>query len=134
MSSALALASGVFLSLIGLVCLFQLALICGAPWGELTLAGRWRGRLPWHGRLIAAISFALLLLFAVIVSNRAGWLLTMTPAQTQIGCWLVTGYSALGLIANGFSPSPRERQLWLPVVTLMLLSSLIISLSAQATA
>ncbi|HPG60965.1 MAG TPA: hypothetical protein PK586_03090 [Casimicrobium sp.] len=42
---------------------FQIALALGAPWGELTLGGRWRGSLPLAVRLIPLLSVALLALF-----------------------------------------------------------------------
>ena len=35
---------------------FQVALVLGAPWGEFTLGGRWRGSLPGVVRLLPLLS------------------------------------------------------------------------------
>lgn len=51
----------------GAVAIFQLALVLGAPWGELTLGGRWRGRLPLKIRFIAGFSIVLLCCFSAII-------------------------------------------------------------------
>ena len=46
------IATWIYLGLSVLVLLFLAALIVGAPWGELTLGGKWRGALPMKVRLI----------------------------------------------------------------------------------
>ena len=111
------------------VALFQLALALGAPWGELTLGGRWRGRLPGAIRVMPLVSAALLAFFSAVLLARAGFgphaLEQFSPALA----WVVVAYCALGCIANTITPSRRERLLWLPVVAVMLASSLVVALS-----
>ncbi len=124
------LAAILFLALVLMVSLFQLALIFGVAWGEWTLGGRWRGRLPWSARLISAISLLLLLGFAILISVRVGWLALGSPEAVRAWCWGVVAYCGLGVVANSITRSERERKLWLPVVTLMFISSLIVNLSA----
>ena len=51
---------------------FQVALVLGAPWGALTLGGRYPGTLPPSARVIAALSATLLVAFIVIMRMRAG--------------------------------------------------------------
>ena len=108
---------------------FQGALVLGAPWGEFTLGGHYRGALPGRMRIVPAVSLALLVAFAVVVLARAalafeGW---AAPARTLI--WVVVGYSGLGVLANAVTPSRRERRLWLPVVGGMLVTSLTVALA-----
>lgn len=117
----------VFLCLALMVCLFQAALVLGAPWGVRTLGGRWVGRLPVAGRIIAALSFLLMLAFALVVCARAGWVLADWRDTARLWIWIVVAYCALGTVANAATRSRQERRTWLPVVGLMLLSSLVVA-------
>ena len=111
------------------VCLFQVALICGAPWGEITLGGRWRGALPWRVRLIPLLSILLLLAFCGVVWARAGLGFASWQGVSGSLIWVVVGYTALGVLVHIATPSPRERRIWLPVLLLMLASSGSVALS-----
>ena len=108
---------------------FQLALACGAPWGEFTLGGKYRGRLPRHIRFIPILSSVLLIGFALIVLARAGLAFATLGAASHGWIWGVVGYCALGAIANAITPSRRERAVWLPVLILMLVSSTAVGLA-----
>jgi multisubunit Na+/H+ antiporter MnhB subunit len=108
--------------------LFQLALACGVPWGEFTLGGKYRGRLPRAARVIPAVSAALILGFVLIVLARAGLAFPNVGPASQKWIWGVAGYCALGSIANAVTPSRRERALWLPVLILMLGSSIVVGM------
>lgn len=44
-----------------LVCVFQLALVFGAPWGEYTQGGQTKGKLNRAGRIGAAVSIVILI-------------------------------------------------------------------------
>lgn len=113
----------VFILLAGIVAAFQLALIAGAPWGHLTWGGRFAGPLPASMRLVAALSFCLIALFALIVAARAGLRGPAWRRRTRLPAWGVVGYCSLGVLANAVTPSPWERIVWLPVVTVMLIAS-----------
>jgi len=108
---------------------FQIALALGAPWGELTLGGRWRGSLPLVVRLIPLLSVVLLACFCAVLLARAGLALPQYGSLSRTLVWFVVGYCALGSIANAASPSKRERNLWLPVVLFMLASSLVVAMT-----
>ncbi|MCX6460819.1 MAG: hypothetical protein NTZ03_10985 [Actinobacteria bacterium] len=43
-------------ALLGLVALFQIALVAGAPWGAFTQGGQTSGTLPLAGRLLAIVA------------------------------------------------------------------------------
>ena len=111
------------------VAVFQLALVAGAPWGHLTMGGRFPGRLPSGMRGVAAFSALLLVAFAVIVASRAGLALPGTGLVAPWFVWIVVGYSMLGVLANAATPSRGERSLWLPVTIVLLASSLVVALS-----
>lgn len=119
----------VFVAATVAVVLFQVALVAGAPWGEFTLGGRYRGKLPATGRLIAAASVPLLLMFSAIILARAGLGPVGWVPSPRTLVWVVVVFSALSSLANCATPSKRERVLWLPVSLCMLTSSVAIALS-----
>lgn len=108
---------------------FQIALVLGAPWGSLTWGGRFPGVLPPGMRVVAALSAILLLGFTWIVRSRAGQFGAEALKRSRTNVWVVVVYSAIGIIANTVTPSSLERQIWLPVVTVMFVTSLHVALS-----
>lgn len=107
--------------------LFQIALVVGAPWGELTLGGKFPGKLTASLRLAAAMSGLLLTFFALVVLAKAGLIFAEWTKLSKWMIWIVVGYCALGVIANAATPSRRERILWLPVVAAMLALSIVVA-------
>ena len=107
--------------------LFQIALVVGAPWGELTLGGKFPGKLTAPLRLAAAVSGLLLTFFALVVLAKAGLIFAEWTKSSKWMIWIVVGYCALGVIANAATPSRRERILWLPVVAAMLALSIVVA-------
>lgn len=111
------------------VAAFQVALVLGAPWGELTLGGRWRGPLPARVRAVPVVSALLLLLCAAVIAARAGLAFAAIGPYAAVGAWIVVGVCALGTLANAVTPSRRERALWLPVVSPMLALAAIVAIA-----
>jgi hypothetical protein len=107
--------------------LFQMALACGAPWGEWTLGGRHHGVLPGRWRLVPVVSIVLLAAFAAVVAARAHLAFPEWHGRSMSLIWVVVAYSALGCVANAATRSPRERRLWLPVVCVMLVTSAVVA-------
>jgi len=107
-------------ALAGLVVLFQIALALGAPWGHLTMGGRWRGRLPAGGRIAALVSAAVMLGIAAVFLGLGGW----TAPPPRWAGWVVVGFLALSVVLHLITPSRAERRLWLPVVVAMLAAAL----------
>jgi uncharacterized membrane protein SirB2 len=105
---------------------FQLALACGAAWGEFTLGGKYPGQLPRRARIIPILSSVILIGFGLVVLARAGLAFANVRAASEWLIWAVIAYCVLGTIANAITPSRRERTLWLPVLVLMLASSTIV--------
>lgn len=108
---------------------FQLALAVGAPWGHLAWGGRFEGKLPGGVRAMSALSAVLLAVFAMIVATRAGVVLPGWHDASRSAVWAVVAYCALGVVANAATPSRWERIVWLPVVTLMLVTSAYVAIS-----
>ena len=106
---------------------FQVALLFGAPWGEWTMGGRVRGVLTGVWRWVPALSILILLAFIAIVAARSGLALPGLREWSNSLIWVVVAYCSLGCVANAATPSVRERRLWLPVLVLLLGSSLIVA-------
>ncbi|MDB5853933.1 MAG: hypothetical protein JWR22_1974 [Herminiimonas sp.] len=122
------IAALIFVGLATLVGVFQLALVLGAPWGEATMGGRYKGAIPRHIRVVPLASAALIFCFAVIVLTRAGLALGGFRSLSTTLIWAVVLYCSLGAFLNFVTPSKRERALWFPVVAIMLICSLIVTL------
>ena len=89
---------------------FHLGVILGAPWGALTMGGRWPGVLPPAARVLSALSGGLVLGMAAVV-----W-----RGRPRAAMWAVAALAGLAVLANAATPSPAERALWLPVTLVML--------------
>jgi len=66
-----AFAGMMFAIIIIIIVLFQMGLAIGMPWGEYAMGGYSPGRFPWKLRLLAIVQGILLIIFAVIVLDKA---------------------------------------------------------------
>jgi hypothetical protein len=123
-------AARAFLALTAVVVAFQLALAAGAPWGELTMGGAYRGRLPLPMRAVAATSAALLAGLGAVVAARAGLALPRWRPAARRLIWAVVAYMIVGVVLNAATPSPRERALWLPVTAALAACALVVARGA----
>lgn len=109
---------------------FQIALAFGVPWGSYAMGGAFPGKFPPAMRLAAVVQAVILGLMAGIVLSHAGLLLShWSQASTRL-IWAVVAFAALSIVLNAVSPSAGERRIWVPVATLLLLSSLAVALSS----
>ncbi|PXX42120.1 hypothetical protein DFR42_106300 [Undibacterium pigrum] len=113
-----------------LATLFQLCLACGAPWGSLTMGGRYPGTLPSGLRIAALFQLVLLALAGLIIFIRAGLLLPEYLDWSRMAIWAVVVFMAISSILNLITPSKWERRIWAPVVLLLLTCSVLIARSA----
>ena len=102
-----------FIFITALVIFFQLCLVFGAPWGEFTQGGRFKGALPISGRVIAALSIPLLMFMALSIASVAGFIFEW-DSWTAIATIALQGVTAL---FNWITPSRKEKLLWGPVTT-----------------
>ncbi|MBP6647886.1 MAG: hypothetical protein KA207_18660 [Burkholderiaceae bacterium] len=121
-------AARVFTWLTAIAVLFQWALAAGLPWGELAWGGAYPGVLPEAMRWASLGSGLLLMGMVWVVRVRAG----LTPSRhlpwMRKLIWCVVAYCALGVLANLATPSVWERVVWTPVVSLLLLASLVVAI------
>lgn len=114
---------------LGLLAVFQLALIAGAPLGRFAWGGQHRV-LPARLRIGSAVSLVLYALFAVIVLERAQLSdLGVNDTVITVAMWVLTGYFTLGILMNAISRSKPERFTMTPVCALLAGLCLIVALS-----
>jgi hypothetical protein len=109
---------------------FQIALALGAPWGSYAMAGAFPGRFPPRLRVAAVVQAALLAVSVAIVLARADLVLPALAEAAGWLIWVVVGVSLLSLALNAISPSAGERRIWVPVALALLVSSLVVAVTA----
>jgi hypothetical protein len=112
---------------------FQVALAAGAPWGELTMGGKFPGQLPPAMRAAALGSAVLLVAFSVVVATRAGLILPRWRRASRRLIWVVVVYAAVGVLLNAATPSARERMLWLPVALALAGCAVVVARTREST-
>lgn len=106
---------------------FQIALALGAPWGEYAMGGAVRGRFPPALRAVAVVQAVALAILALIVLGHVG----IGPLATAgMPIWVAVATSALAVLLNAASRSGGERRIWVPVSLVLLVSSLVVALTA----
>lgn len=112
------------------VVVFQLALVAGAPWGEYTMGGRNKGRLPRLLRISATVSAVIMLAQAGHYLAQAGVLPPLLdPRGSNVVNWIWFGFSIAGLIVNSISRSKKERNTWVPVLLASAACTLLVALN-----
>lgn len=104
-----------------IVCIFQLALVLGAPLGEYTQGGATKGKLTNSGRVGAGISIIILLVMsqAVLAIHGQGLFLGLPSLLIEVLKWATFGYSILGVLLNWATRSKKERLIWGPFATVL---------------
>ncbi len=129
-SDAVVVAAIAYALATALVVGFQVALALGAPWGEYAMGGAFPGRFPPAMRVAAVVQGLVLAALAVVVLSRAGLVAPSFVRDLPGLAWLPVAVSAVSVVMNAASRSPRERRLWVPVGLVLLGSSLIVALAA----
>ncbi len=99
------------------VVLFQFCLIFGAPWGQATQGGRYEGPLPVTGRVAALLSVPILICMGASITSAAG----LVPNWAGWTAYAAIAMQALSTSLNWITPSQKERLLWGPITSIMLL-------------
>ena len=108
---------------------FQLLLASGRPWGRFAWGGQ-HDVLPTRWRIGSLVSVVLYAVMAALLLDRAGVVDTGLPAGVvTVGTWVVTGYFALGIVANLASRSRAERLVMTPTVAVLFGLALVVALS-----
>ena len=116
-------------AILGVLAVFQVALIAGTPLGHLAWGGQHR-ILPPNLRIGSAVSIVLYIVFAYAALARAGLAAPLiSGAFTEGSGWVLTTYFAVGVLMNGISRSRPERLTMTPVALVLTLLYLVLSLS-----
>ena len=107
---------------------FQIALALGAPWGRYAMGGAFPGRFPPRMRVAAAVQAVVIAFLAVAVLSAVGLVLPDLAAAFPWLVWVAVGVSAVAVVLNAISRSAGERRIWVPVASVMLVSSLLVAL------
>ena len=107
------LAAILYISITVLVIFFQFGLVFGAPLGEFTQGGRFKGALPISGRVLAALSIPLLMFMALSIASVVGFIFEW-DRWTAIA---TIAFQGVTVILNWITPSRKEKLLWGPVTT-----------------
>ena len=109
---------------------FQIALVAGAPWGEYTMGGQSKGRLPRSLRAGAGVSAVIMLAQAGHYLAQAGALPPLLDRNaSSVVNWIWFGFSIVGLIMNSISRSRKERDIWVPVLLVSTVCTLLVALN-----
>ncbi|MFI6538700.1 hypothetical protein ACIBHY_40045 [Nonomuraea sp. NPDC050547] len=120
-----------FIVVLVLLSVLQLALVCGAPWGSLAWGGRHRV-LPGPLRVGSGIALVLYVAFAVVVVDRVGWIDVVADPVAGIGTWAVFGFAVLSVIPNAVSRSKPERYVGTSAAFMLAAASLVVALNAAS--
>ena len=112
---------------LGLLAVFQLALVFGAPLGHFAWGGQHRV-LPPRLRVGSAVSILVYALIAVIAWDRVGAIDVFSDIFAEIAMWVVFAYFALGILMNAISRSKPERYTMVPVCLVLAVLSFLIAM------
>ena len=122
-------ATYVFSFLTAVAMLFQLALVLGAPWGEMAMGGKFPGRFSLKLRISAVVQMLLLALMAMVVLTRAGFVFSELFELSKSAIWFVVALCVVSAILNTITPSKKERMLWSPVTIILVICAVVVARS-----
>lgn len=105
-----------------LVSIFQFAVLLGAPLGEYTQGGQTKGRLNNAGRIGALVSIILLgfMSLSLLAKYDIGFLAESPEIVQTVAIWFTFIYAIIGFVINWISRSKKERYIWGPIATVLL--------------
>jgi len=118
-----------------IVCLFQIALASGAPWGAYAYGGARVGKLPVGFRINSVVAAVVML---AISGHYLAQLGVFTPlldsAGNSVVNWVLVAFTGLSAIANNITRSKKERAVWAVPTILMFIAALVVALNFQGFA
>lgn len=123
------IAVGVALVVLGLLAVFQAALVAGAPLGRFAWGGQ-HTVLPTRLKIGSVVSILIYAVFAIFLLSKSGlWRVITNETVLDVGLWVMTGYLFLGVLMNAMSRSKPERNVMTPVALVLALCFLVVSAS-----
>lgn len=120
-------AAFLFTALAAAVCVFQLGLAAGMPWGRYAMGGAVEGVFPPAMRLTALVQAALFVGMSAVVLDKAGVIETPAHRFARGLARAVAALMGLSLLLNLATPSADERMLWAPVAAVLFVSSVFVA-------
>lgn len=111
------------LIILGLLIIFQLTLIFGAPLGRYAWGGQHR-RLPRQLRIGSSISIVLYIGMALTALEAGRFTMVLDPGLTDVLTWIIVVYLGIGVMLNALSRSRPERYTMTPIALTLCLSYL----------
>lgn len=121
--------TGVALTLLAGLIIFQIALAAGAPLGRFAWGGKFDGVLPAKLRVASLVAALLLLLFGIFVAHKPGWVSLLDSAIVTIGLWIIFAQLVLNTLGNLASKSPAERKTMAPISGILVVCILLLALN-----
>lgn len=103
------------------VIIFQILLIYGLPLGEYTMGGKFPGKIPDKIKYLVFMQILLLASYGYVIAEFTDLLPFETKIFGNIGIWFVFAFFVLGTLLNWITPSRKERIIWGPVNTVILI-------------
>jgi len=100
-----------------LYALIIVLVVLGAPCGQITQGGRYEGPLPVTGRIAALLSVPILIFMGASITSAAG----LVPYWAGWTAYAAIAMQALSTTLNWITPSQKERLVWSPITSIMLL-------------
>lgn len=112
---------------LGVLALFQLALILGAPLGQFAWGGSDR-ILPAAKRRGSIIAIVLYAVFAWVFLLEAGLVPAVVPEiVVTVAAWVIVAYLVLGIAMNAMSKSAKERWTMTPVSVVLAALAIVVA-------
>lgn len=102
--------TGVTLTLLVGLIVFQIALAAGAPLGRFAWGGKFDQVLPAKLRVASLVAVPLLVLFGIFVAHKPGWVSLFDGTIVTIGLWIIFAQLVLNTLGNLASKSSSERK------------------------
>ena len=123
------IAAIIFVALLGLLVVVQLALALGAPWGRFAWGGQHTGVLPAGYRIGSIVGVLGYGFIGSIALDPAGLISWYPGGFSQVAMWVVFGVLALGVLMNAISRSKSERYAMTPVALALAILAFLVALS-----
>lgn len=110
------------------LCVFQIALAAGAPFGRLAWGGAHR-LLPVRQRIASAAAPLIYAFFASFPLQKTGYVDVWPSGWIEPGIWIIACYLAVSVGLNAMSKSRPERLVMTPVAAALAILFFIIAFS-----
>jgi len=118
------MAAVLFSAASAVIMIFHLLLALGLPLGDRAMGGKYPGKWPVYMRFMALLIICFWILISLVVLIQAGLVFTEYQSLLRSFGWLIILFTGIQVILHATTPSPKERQVWLPVTIILLGCSL----------